>query len=83
MSMEMLLTLFAAGVVLARVICLASRLDRQSFEGHVAQFLALAAGHALLFGGAVAALIMPHWSPLLLLIGAALMFLSDRRSPLT
>lgn len=76
-----ILTALSAAVVLMRVICLVAHLDRSKWAGQQYQYAALTSGHALLGGGAVAAVILPAWSPFLLLVGAALMIIADRRRP--
>lgn len=76
-----LLTVISALVIITRVICLSSRIAHASWTGHKLQFTALSAGHAFLLGGAGAALIYPNWAMPLLIVGIAIVILSDRRKP--
>lgn len=74
-----LLLLSAAGAVLVRCICVASKMSASSWRGHRLQFTALSMAYALLAGGASGTVLGFNHAPDLLLCGLALWAISERR----
>lgn len=75
------LMLGAAGVILARCICVVPKLSWRNWDGHRLHFVALAATYALLGGGSVGTALRLDFGPLLLIIAVAGWVLFDRRAP--
>lgn len=75
------LMIAAMAVVLARCICVSSRLSRSAWSGSPAHFAALAGTYALLAGGAVGTALHLSFGPVLLIVAVAGWVLFDRRAP--
>lgn len=76
-----LLMLAACAVILARCICMVSKLSHRTWTGTRAHFAALAASYALLGGGALGTAMHLSFGPVLLLLAVAGGVLFDRRKP--
>ena len=74
------ITLISAGVILARSVCLASKMSARDFNGHLFRFASIAAANALLASGAVGVVLGWNHGTFLLLVGAAVKLVSDRRN---
>lgn len=72
--------LISAGVILTRSVCLAAKMSARDFNGHLFRFASIAAANASLAAGAVGVVLGWHHGTLLLLVGAAVKLVSDRRN---
>lgn len=81
MSASSMIMILAAGVILARAVCLAGKLNARDWPGHPVRFIGIAAGNALLAAGAVGTVLGWHAGTLMLMVGAAAKLLADRRAP--
>lgn len=80
MTLMTWIMLVSAGVVLVRTICLAAKMSANDFNGHLFRFASIAAANALLAAGAVGVVLGWHYGTFLLLVGAAVKLVSDRRN---
>lgn len=79
MTITAWIMLLAAGVVLIRTICMASKMSVRDWRGHPLFFAAIAAANSLLAAGAVGIVLGWHKGTFLLLLGVALKLLTERR----
>jgi hypothetical protein len=80
MSVTASIMLLAASIVLVRTVCLAAKMSARDFNGHLFRFASIAAANAFLAAGAVGIVLGWHHGTLLLLVGAAVKLVSDRRN---
>jgi hypothetical protein len=74
------LMIVASIIILVHCICMASKLNRRNWHGHMLKFAGLAFSYALQAGGALAAAAGWHMAITLLMLGGALRVLFDRRN---
>ena len=74
-----ILIYLSAAVILSHCILIASRLSRRKWQGHVARYFFVTTSYSLIAGGALGAALGWTLGCELLIIGMAVLLLSERR----
>lgn len=74
-----ILLLIPALIIMMRCVCIAANTSRAEFDGHPLTFVGISIGYPLLGGGAVGVALGWQHAPIAMLIGMAVLVLSDRR----
>jgi len=74
------LIMAAAGIIVVRTVCLASKVSAKAWNGHPFQFAVIALGNSFVAAGAAGMVLCWPPSSYMLLIGTASRLLMERRN---